>query len=66
MKKLGYIVKNESGFYWLYQITDNSTYLNDKDAIDGDSRLYVVKDMAKRWGYKIVTPIKAQSIIESF
>ena len=53
-KKLATIYKIESGFYWLYELK-NGEFINDTDlAIDGDKRLYVVKDMAKRWNYKLI------------
>lgn len=51
--KLGFIQKNETGYYWLYAINDKGNYYKE---IDGDRRLFVVKDMAKRWGYKLVNP----------
>jgi len=51
-EKLAIIIKNELGFYWLISKKDNDFYYE----IDGDKRLYVVKDMAKRWGYKLVSP----------
>jgi hypothetical protein len=50
--KLAFIIKNENGIYWLYAINEKA---NDYKGIDGDKRLYVVKDMAKRWGYKLVS-----------
>lgn len=52
VEKLAFIQKNENGFYWLYAINDKGD--NYKD-IDGDKRLYVVKDMAERFGYKLVS-----------
>jgi hypothetical protein len=52
IEKLAFIQKNENGFYWLYSINDEGDYYKE---VDGDKRLYVVKDMAKRWGYKLVT-----------
>jgi hypothetical protein len=52
-QKIGYIEKWEGGFYWL--ISKNPEDSNDYYyPIDGDKRLYAVKDMAKRWGYKIL------------
>lgn len=45
------IYKMENGFYWLRNC-------NTGELIDGDRRLYVVKDMAKRWNYKIVAKCK--------
>ena len=45
------IYKMENGFYWLRDC-------NTGELIDGDRRLYVVKDMAKRWNYKIVAKCK--------
>ena len=45
------IYKMENGFYWLRDC-------NTGKLIDGDRRLYVVKDMAKRWNYKIVPKCK--------
>jgi hypothetical protein len=44
--KYAKIVKYENGFYWLIDLKTG-------EAIDGDKRKYVVKDMAKRWGYTI-------------
>jgi len=41
------IYKMENGFYWLRDCLTG-------ELIDGDRRLYVVKDMAKRWNFKIV------------
>jgi hypothetical protein len=49
-KKEGYITKFENGFYWLIGVVDGEI-----ENIDGDKKLYVVKDMAKRWGYKLIT-----------
>ena len=49
-KKEGYITKFENGYYWLIGEVDGEI-----ENIDGDKRLYVVKDMAKRWGYKLIT-----------
>lgn len=40
------IYKMENGFYWLKDYKTG-------ELIDGDRRLYVVKDMAKRWNYNI-------------
>jgi hypothetical protein len=51
--KLAFIYKNESGNYWLISINKKGDYYEE---IDGDRRIYVVKDMAKRWGYKLVSP----------
>jgi hypothetical protein len=45
------IYKMENGFYWLRDCKTG-------ELIDGDKRLYVVKDMAKRWNYKIVGKCK--------
>ena len=47
------IVKMENGFYWLVDIET-------EEYIDGDSRLWVVKDMAKRWGLKIIGSVHRQ------
>lgn len=44
--KYAKIVKYENGFYWLIDTKTN-------EAIDGDKRKYVVKNMAKRWGYTL-------------
>ena len=54
INKLAFIKKYENGFYWLYTINDKG----ENEQIDGDRRLYVVKDMAKRWGYKLVSKEK--------
>ena len=51
--KLAFIKKNEIGYYWLYEINEKG---NNYQEVDGDRRLYVVKDMAKRWGYRLVKP----------
>jgi hypothetical protein len=45
------IYKMENGFYWLRDCDTG-------ELIDGDRRLYVVKDMANRWNYKIVKKCK--------
>jgi hypothetical protein len=50
--KLAFIRKNENGNFWLYEINEKG---NDYQEIDGSKRLSVVKDMAKRWGYKLVS-----------
>lgn len=51
-EKVGLIIKSDNG-KWFYLIGKDG---NDFYAIiDGDSRLYVVKDMAKRWGYKLLS-----------
>ena len=47
------IVKMENGFYLLVDIET-------EEYIDGDSRLWVVKDMAKRWGLKIIGSVHRQ------
>ena len=47
------IVKMENGFYWLVDIET-------EEYIDGDSRLWVVKDMAKRWSLKIIGTVHRQ------
>jgi hypothetical protein len=41
------IIKIETGFYWIIDAKS-------EEWIDGSSRKYVVLDMCKRWGYKIV------------
>jgi len=51
--KLAFIKKNEIGYYWLYEINEKG---NNYQEVDGDRRLYVVKNMAKRWGYRLVKP----------
>ena len=50
--KLAFIRKNENGNFWLYEINEKG---NNYQEIDGSKRLSVVKDMAKRWGYKLVS-----------
>jgi hypothetical protein len=49
--KIAFITKFENNIYWLISKKDDDFYYQ----IDGDRRLYVVKDMAKRWGYKLVS-----------
>jgi len=51
VKKFAFIEKWEGGFYWLITKDGDNNYYN----VDGDKRLSVVKDMAKRWGYNLVT-----------
>jgi rubrerythrin len=51
VKKFAFIEKWEGGFYWLITKDGDNNYYN----VDGDKRLSVVKDMAKRWGYDLVT-----------
>ena len=41
------IEKWENGNYWIIDVKTGEN-------IDGDKRKYVVLDMCKRWGYKIV------------
>jgi hypothetical protein len=45
--KTAKIAKWENGIYWLIDVKTD-------EPIDGDKRLYVVKDMAKRWGFKVI------------
>jgi rubrerythrin len=51
VKKFAFIEKWEGGFYWLITKDGDNNYYN----VDGDKRLSVVKDMAKRWGYNLVS-----------
>jgi hypothetical protein len=37
----------EGGYYWIIDVKTGEN-------IDGDKRKYIVKDMCKRWGFKIV------------
>lgn len=50
--KLAFIRKNENGNFWLYEINEKG---NNYQEIDGSKSLSVVKDMANRWGYKLVS-----------
>jgi hypothetical protein len=47
--KKAYIKKNENGIFWLYE-NNNGVW----EQVDGDRRLFVVKEMAKNWNYKII------------
>ena len=61
VQKLAFIEKWENGSYWLISKYENDLYY----PIDGAYKLYVVKDMAKRWGYKLVSKKEYEKLVST-